>query len=65
MSFQDEVIERAKKAKEKAARDSKEVQGPVSSSVISPKIEVFSSPTSSSPDADSESVVNQDPSLGE
>ncbi|XP_038900031.1 uncharacterized protein At4g13200, chloroplastic [Benincasa hispida] len=70
--FQEEVIERAKKAKDKAARDAKEVQGPVSSSITSPTIEVTSSPTPSTnrqqlsnPDQDSETVVNQDPPLGD
>lgn len=68
---QEEVIERAKKAKDKAARDAKEVQGPISSSIW-PTIEVTSSPTTSTdrkqasnPDPDSETVVNQDPPLGD
>lgn len=73
MNFiQEEVIERAKKAKDKAARDANEVQGPISSSIISPMIEVTSSPTTSTyrqrlsdADPDSETVVNQDPPLGD
>lgn len=70
--IQEEVIERAKKAKEKAERDAKEAQGPISSSIISATIEVTSSPTASSngqqrssPNAYSETVVNQDPPRGD
>lgn len=65
--MQEEVIERAKKAKDKAARNAKEVQGPVSSTV-----EVTSSPTASTngrqlsnPDSYSETVVKRDPPLGD
>ncbi|XP_023548651.1 uncharacterized protein At4g13200, chloroplastic-like [Cucurbita pepo subsp. pepo] len=72
IDFQEEVIERAKKAKEKAERDAKEAQGPISSSIISATIEVTSSPTASSngqqrssPNAYSETVVNQDPPRGD
>ncbi|CAK9309780.1 unnamed protein product [Citrullus colocynthis] len=67
LDFQEEVIERAKKAKDKAARNAKEVQGPVSSTV-----KVTSSPTASTngrqlsnPDSYSETVVNRDPPLGD
>ncbi|KAG6592865.1 putative protein, chloroplastic [Cucurbita argyrosperma subsp. argyrosperma] len=73
LDFQEEVLERAKKAQEKAARDAKEVQGPISSSssIRSPTIEVASSSTSSTnqqqlsnPSSDSGTAPNQDPPLG-
>ncbi|XP_022154385.1 uncharacterized protein At4g13200, chloroplastic [Momordica charantia] len=65
VDFQEEVIERAKRAKDKAARDSIEVQEPISPSITSPTIAVTSTDPQqlSKPDPYSESTVNLDPPL--